>query len=200
MQEEDDFTARIAVVNQGASGNRVLRDKTGPNALRRLDRDVLALSGVKYAIIFEGINDIGQGETTEEAQKEIGDQLILAYDQIVQRLHAEEIPVFGSTIAPFMGDGQDYSHVVREQTRQRVNHWIRNSRVFDEVIDFDKVLANPLNTSKLYPEYDSGDYLHPSAAGYQAMANAFPLRIFSKYEFGISTFAKKKRDEPTLFS
>src|ERR1700759_1008183 len=53
-------TAHLAVLNQGISGNRLLHDQAGPNALSRCDRDVLAQPGVKYLVVLEGINDIGR--------------------------------------------------------------------------------------------------------------------------------------------
>ena len=54
-------TANLAIVNQGISGNRVLREGTATNALARFDRDVISQPGVKWVMMLEGINDIGQG-------------------------------------------------------------------------------------------------------------------------------------------
>ncbi len=51
-------TAGIGVVNLGISGNRVLHDGAGASALARFDRDVLALEGVRWVVLLEGINDI----------------------------------------------------------------------------------------------------------------------------------------------
>jgi hypothetical protein len=47
------------ILNQAAGGNRILHDVLGPNVISRLDRDILAQSGVRYVMIFEGVNDIG---------------------------------------------------------------------------------------------------------------------------------------------
>ena len=41
-------TSRVAVLNAGVSGNRVLHDFLGTSALARFDRDVLVQTGVKY--------------------------------------------------------------------------------------------------------------------------------------------------------
>lgn len=46
MQEASPDIARISVINQAAGGNQLLRDGIGPNAAARLDRDILAQSGV----------------------------------------------------------------------------------------------------------------------------------------------------------
>ncbi|KAF8957218.1 SGNH hydrolase-type esterase domain-containing protein [Flammula alnicola] len=171
--QKNPATKNIAVVNQAAGGNRILADGLGPNAFGRIERDVLAQSGIKYAMIFEGVNDIGTADATTAAQQAIGDRLIWAFKQIVTRLKTAGLPVFAATITPFSGDPtiQPYSSPVREATRQRVNTFIRTSDVFDAVIDLIK--------SQLNPKFDSGDFLHPNVAGYQAIADAFPLNIFN---------------------
>ena len=131
-------TNEIAIVNQAAGGNRVLIDGLGPNALGRIDRDVLAHPGVKYAMIFEGVNDIGTAATTPEAQAVVYDGLVQAYKQMVTRIHSFGIPVFGATITPFSAPsnftGQPYSDPEREKTRQKVNKFIRESGTFDAVV------------------------------------------------------------------
>ena len=179
--QKNPATQNIAVVNQAAGGNRILADGLGPNAFGRIERDVIAQSGIKFSMIFEGVNDIGDADATTEAQQAIGDQLIWAFKQIVTRLNIAGLPVFAATITPFSGDPtiQPYSSPVREVTRQRVNAFIRTSGIFDAVVDFDKVVADPAIPSQLNPIYDSGDFLHPNVAGYQAMANAVDLSIFN---------------------
>ncbi|GIJ83052.1 hypothetical protein Asppvi_001569 [Aspergillus pseudoviridinutans] len=176
-------TSSIALLNQAAGGNRILADGLGPNVLSRLDRDVLAQSGVHYAMIFEGVNDIGVASTDPAAQKLIGDRLLVAFTQIAARVHAAGIPIFGATITPFGTPAssnytQPYSSDEREKTRQRVNEFIRSSGVFDAVLDFDKVLRDPRAPGQLAAEFDSGDHLHPNVKGYQALADQFPLEVF----------------------
>ena len=185
------FAQNIAVLNQAAGGNRMLRDEKGPNVLSRLDRDIFAQPGVRYVMIFHGVNDIGTAESDTLSQQVIGDRLIQAYKQIISRVHAFGIPVFCSTIGPFMAPNtsiQSYAEPTREQTRQRINHWIRNSGAFDAVIDFDRVLRDHYNPSYLNPEYNSGDYLHPNVKAFHAMAGVFPLDIFEKFSNGIEIF------------
>jgi len=176
-------TSDIAVLNQAAGGNRVLYDGLGPNALSRIDRDVLAHSGIEYAMIFEGVNDIGTGATDAASQNAIGDRLIAAFTQIAIRVKTFDIPLFAATITPFSAPGynatiQVYSDPERERTRQRVNAWIRTSGTFDEVLDFDKWLRNETYPSQLADALQGGDYLHPNGKGYQLMADLFPLDIF----------------------
>ncbi|KAJ3879631.1 putative extracellular GDSL-like lipase/acylhydrolase [Lentinula edodes] len=190
--QQNEATSGISVNNQAAGGNRVLADGLGPNALGRIDRDVLAQSGVKYAMIFEGVNDIGVADSSEESQTLIGDQLISAYKQIVTRIHTFGIPVFAATITPFGSPPnttiQPYSDPVREATRQRVNAYIRTPGSFDHFIDFDKVVADPNNPSQLNPAFNSGDFLHPNVSGYEAMASSFPLDIFEEFADGVSMY------------
>jgi lysophospholipase L1-like esterase len=169
----------LALINQAAGGNRVLNDGLGPNALARLDRDVLAQSGVSWMIVFEGVNDIGTAAATEAAQKQVADDLIAAYEQIVVRAHAQDIQVYGATITPFGGNtSYDDPDGYREAARQTVNEWIRGSGVFDAVIDFDRASRDPATPRQLLPGYDVGDHLHLNPAGYKALADAVPSRLF----------------------
>lgn len=185
-------TKHISFGNLAAGGNRILADGLGPNAFSRIDRDVLAHPGVKYAMIFEGVNDIGSAPTTKDAQNAIYESLIQAYQQMVTLIHAHGIPVFGATITPFSAPanftGQPYSNPERENTRQRINKFIRESGTFDAVADFDKFLADPKIPSQLNPLYDSGDYLHPGPVGYQHIADQFPVQIFEQFARGVNGF------------
>jgi lysophospholipase L1-like esterase len=189
--QETPFTANIAVLNQAAGGNRILYDGTGPNALGRIDRDVLAQSGIKYAMIFEGVNDIGTTPATPAAQQAVGDRLIQAYQQLAARVHTAGLPLFAATITPFSAPNdtvQPYSNPLREQTRVRLNDWILGRGAFDGVVDFAAVVADPTNATRLNPVFDSGDFLHPNVAGYRAMADAFPVGLFERYALGVSGF------------
>lgn len=174
-------TAGVAVLNQAAGGNRVLNDGLGPNALARFDRDVLAQSGVAWVLVFEGVNDIGTAPATEAAQKQVADDLIAAYDQMIVRAHAQGIRAYGATLLPFGGNtSYDDPEGHREAARQKVNDWVRTSRRFDEVIDFDKVARDPADPRALLPAYDEGDHLHLNPTGYRALADAVPTRLFTQ--------------------
>ncbi|HEY0533213.1 MAG TPA: SGNH/GDSL hydrolase family protein [Actinoplanes sp.] len=171
---------RIAVLNQAAGGNRILNDGLGPNVLARLDRDVLALGAVEWMLIFEGVNDIGTADATDVAQRQVSDDLIAALRQVVTRASARDIAVYGATITPFGGNtGYDDAGGLRERSRQAVNSWIRHSRTFDAVVDFDAAVRDPANPRRILPAYDVGDELHLTPAGYGALAAAVPSGLFT---------------------
>jgi lysophospholipase L1-like esterase len=171
--------SHLTVLNQGLGGNRVLHDGLGPNVLARVDRDVLAQSGVKWLILFEGVNDIGTADATQAAQNQAASDLIAAYQQIITRAHAQGIRVYGATITPFGGNNPyDDPNGFREAARQEVNAWIRTSRQFDAVLDFDRAVRDPANPRQINPAYDVGDHLHMNPAGYGAIASAVPASLF----------------------
>jgi lysophospholipase L1-like esterase len=163
-----------AVVNQAAGGNRVLQDGLGPNVLARLDRDLLAQSGVEWAIVFEGVNDLGTAAPADAAA--VASDLIGAYDQILTRAHAQGIRVYGATLTPF-GGNTGYDDPVREAARQEVNAWIRDHH-FDALLDFDRVARDPASPGRLLPAYDVGDHLHLNPAGYRALGSSVPRGLF----------------------
>jgi lysophospholipase L1-like esterase len=163
-----------AVVNAGIGGNRLLNQGSGPSGLERLDEDALVASGGRCLILLEGINDIGRPARPAYAHQAItADDLIAGYRQVVARAHAADFTVVLATLPPF--EGANYFTPEGEAIRQAVNAWLRNSSEIDRIVDFDAVLRDPSSPSKLLPAYHSGDWLHPSDAGYQAMADAVPL-------------------------
>ncbi|MBW3630198.1 MAG: SGNH/GDSL hydrolase family protein, partial [Gemmatimonadetes bacterium] len=169
-------TRRIGVVNAGISGNQVLRDASGVGMLARLDRDVLTESGVKWVIVLEGINDIGNLGRTPPGPAVTADEITWAYRQIIDRSHAAGVKVIGATLTPYQG--ANYYSEAGEAVRSAVNQWIRTSGAFDAVIDFDAATRDPANPKRLRPEFDPGDHLHPNDAGYRAMGEAIDLSIF----------------------
>jgi lysophospholipase L1-like esterase len=171
-------TARIAILNQGIGGNRILRDNTGVNALARFDEDVLSPPGVKWLIVLEGINDIGQGARANALPENAvtAAELIAADRQMIERAHLRGIKVMGATLTPY--GGAVYSSEKGEAIRDAVNTWIRTGGAFDAVVDFEAATRDPNNPKQLRAEFDSGDHLHPSDAGYQAMADAIDLAVF----------------------
>ncbi|KAI1813861.1 SGNH hydrolase-type esterase domain-containing protein [Poronia punctata] len=179
MQEEG--ITNIAVVNQAAGGNAVLTGGLGPPLTQRYKRDLLTTAGAKYCIIFEGVNDIGGNSPDSSTQTRIADGLKDAFTTIATDAEAAGITVFGATITPFSGDGQAYSDPTRDAARQDVNEWILagGDGSFAATIDFAEYLADPSDPSILASEYDGGDHLHPNPAGYQAIADNFPLDIFA---------------------
>ncbi len=169
----------VGVLNEGISGNRVLHDGAGPNALARFDRDVLSQSGVRYVVVLEAINDIGHTVQPRKPEDVItAEQVIVGYEQMIARAHAHGIKVYGATLTPFLG--ANYASPVGEAMRQTVNTWIRTPGHFDAVIDFDKLTRDPANPSSMLPAFDSGDHLHPSDAGYKAMGENIDLHLFAR--------------------
>lgn len=169
-------TAHLGVANMGIGGNRVLRDGSGVSALGRLDRDVLSQAGVKWLMLLEGINDIGR-EATTPAEAVTADELIAAYKQIIERAHTHGIKVIGCTLTPYQG--ANYHRETGEAVREAVNAFIRTGGAFDAVVDFEAATRDPDNPKRLRTEFDPGDHLHPNDAGYQAMADAIDLGIFT---------------------
>jgi lysophospholipase L1-like esterase len=171
-------TQNIAVVNEGISGNRVLRDIAGANALARLDRDVFSQPGVRWMTLMEGINDIGRatGRGAPASDAVTADEVIAGLRQIVERAHLHGIKVLGATLTPY--EGAAYYSETGESMRQAVNRWIRTGGAFDGLVDFDAVVRDPANALQIKPDFNIRDHLHPNDPGYQAMAEAIDLAIF----------------------
>lgn len=167
----------LGVVNAGIGGNRVLLDGYGPNAVARIDPDLLARSGARYAIVLESINDIGRFATDHQPYGDLTQRLEMGLAQIVTQAHARGIRVLGATLTPYEGCG--YYSAGGEQVREAVNAWIRTSGTFDGVADFDKAVRDPEHPLRFAPQYDSGDHLHPKDAGYKAMAGSIDLALLS---------------------
>ncbi|KQM35834.1 SGNH/GDSL hydrolase family protein [Sphingomonas sp. Leaf10] len=177
-------TRGVAVLNHGIGGNCLLVECLGPNALARFDSDVLSQPGARYLVLLEGVNDLGglareKPPSADERRAHV-DRMIAGYAQVVARAHAKGLKVIGGTVMPFMGNDYYHPDAAAEASRQAVNAWIRTPGNFDAVIDFDRVVRDPARSDRLLPAYDSGDHLHPSMAGYQAMADAVPLALFAK--------------------
>jgi lysophospholipase L1-like esterase len=169
--------SRLSVLNQAISGNKILISQAGPNALARFDVDVLSQTGVKYLIILEGINDIGRTQEDPTIHTTAED-LIFALDQMIRRAHAHGIVVIGCTLSPYRGFSLFFSEK-GEAMRIAVNHWIRSSRKFDGVIDFEAALRDPAHPDTFLLAYDHGDHLHPNDAGYKAMGDFVDLKLFT---------------------
>ena len=176
------------MVNMGISGNRVLNDQAGQSALARFDRDVLAVPGVAYVIVFEGVNDLGTSfgqfagpfaevfKNMVPAHKASAEALIAGYQQLIRRAHSRGIKVIGATIAPY--EGSFYWSPEGDAQREAVNRWIRTAGAFDGVLDFDAALRDPAKPSQIKAGLHAGDHLHGSDAGYEAVAQSIDLALF----------------------
>jgi lysophospholipase L1-like esterase len=182
--------AKLAVVNEGIAGNRLLADGPiaglGVSALARFDRDALSVPGVTHIVLLEGMNDLafpgaklGELSLADPADVRTADDLIGAYRQLIARAHARGVKLIGATLTPCEGvDIPGYYSEAKNAARQAVNNWIRKGVEFDGVIDFDAVLRDPNHPSRILPRLSSEDHLHPNDAGYQAMADAINLSLF----------------------
>jgi len=177
-------TANIGVINKGTGGNHLLIDGLGQNVLARFDRDVLAPAGVRWLIVFEGVNDLGgvahNGEVSPAEHAALVSRVLAAYQQVIVRAHAHGLRVYGATITPYVGSGYYHPGPLSEADRQAVNQWIRAAGHFDAVIDFDSIVRDHEHPDRLMPGYDSGDHLHLSSAGYKAIGSAIPLVLFTR--------------------
>jgi lysophospholipase L1-like esterase len=174
-----------AVANAGISGNRVLSPGMGESALARFDEDVLSLPGVKYMIVFIGVNDIGNrfgpqrpgGPFPNMDQPPITtQQMIAGYKQLIARAHAKGIKVIGSPIGPYKGAG--YWSEEGEAARQAINAWILEGGAFDGTVRLDTAFADPADPAKMRDGYHMGDFLHGSDAGLKAVGDSIDLALF----------------------
>jgi lysophospholipase L1-like esterase len=176
-----------AVANAAISGNRVLSPGMGESALARFDEDVLSLPNVRYMIVFEGVNDIGnrfgvraggpQLPGLDQPQITV-EQMIAGYKQIIARAHETGIKVFGSPIGPYKG--ASYWSEEGEAARQKINDWIVNGGAFDGVVRLDTAFADPADQRQMRDGYHMGDHLHGSDAGLKAVGESIDLKLFRK--------------------
>jgi lysophospholipase L1-like esterase len=167
---------RMGVMNAAIAGNRVLSEgafQQGVNALARFEHNALSQAGVTHIVVMEGINDIGNARTNPTPSAE---DVIAGYKQLIDQAHAKGLKIYGATLTPFYGAA--YYTEVGEAKRQAINQWIRTSKAYDAVIDFDAATRDPNEPKQLLVAYDSCDHLHPNDAGYKAMAEAVDFGLF----------------------
>lgn len=172
-----DVAPHYGVLNQGISANRVVTDRYpgdgvstdtgGVSALNRFDRDVLAQTSARTAVVFQGVNDVRWGTSAQE--------LIAGLRELADRGHARGLRMLAATILPCEGEARCTAAVDVE--RVAVNAWIRDADEFDGVLDFDDALRDPAHPARMLPAYDSGDHLHPGEAGLAALAESVDLRL-----------------------
>ncbi|MBV8575101.1 MAG: SGNH/GDSL hydrolase family protein [Acetobacteraceae bacterium] len=176
---------KVAVVNEGISGARVLRDRMGDNALARFDRDVLSQPHADTVVLMMGINDVGWPDTILVPKGEpapSADDVIAGYEQLIARAHAHHLRIIGATLTPFEDTFHGtplygYYSETKEAKREAINDWIRRSGDFDGVIDFDAIARDAHDPKHIRAEYDKGDHLHPNDAGYKEMAESVDLSL-----------------------
>jgi lysophospholipase L1-like esterase len=206
---------KVSVVNEAIGGNRVIppavvNATSGPAAVDRLDRDVLGLSGLTHVIWLEGINDLGAGYGQGASATPVFENpvvhtpanIIAGYQNVVARLHAKGVKVYGGTMTSALGmnnppEGWDLVNfpsflatvdngAVIDGYRKQINQYIRTSGLFDGVADFDAAVLDPA-TGNMKAQYLPNsqftqlpwDYLHPNHAGYNAMGLAIDIGPFA---------------------
>ena len=168
-------TSRLGVLNLGIGGNCVLRGGLGPTAVNRCQRDLFEQEGVKYIVLFEGVNDLGGTRDGVLTARRIID----AWKQIVRMAHRKGIRVIGATVTPFKRN--NYYSADHEAGRQKLNNWILTTKMLDGVIDFASVVCNKDDPAALDSKYlFENDWLHPNAMGYQVMGESIDLKLFSQ--------------------
>ncbi len=135
-----------------SSWNRILVDGSGVAAVSRLDHDVLLISGAKWLMVMEGINDIGNQTRVNTGLT--ATDLTGALRQMVERAHTSGLKVVGCTLTPYAGAG--YYSEAGEQMREAENDFIRHSGIFDAVVDFDAAVRDPANLTALPSGYALG--------------------------------------------
>jgi len=180
----------LAVTDAGIIGNRLFHDAQGTyktafgvNALARFDRDVLSQAGARYVVVLLGINDIGQpGSGGVPADSAVTTaQLEMALSQLADHAHDHGMRVMAATLLPFsVAKAPGYYSPEKERMREELNAWIRQSKKFDGVADFDKAVQDPKDPLRMRAEFDGGDHLHPNDAGDKALADSIPLDFFRR--------------------
>jgi lysophospholipase L1-like esterase len=164
-------TEQVSVLNLGIGATLVTGASNGAKSgVDRFQHDILEQSGVRWVIIFYGVNDVGASKSASD--------IINGLKNMVVAVRAKDtnIKVYGATITPFMGyNNTNYTR--NDQIRIGVNKWIRTAGNFDGVIDFDNAIRNPSDTTRLQAAY-SNDWLHPNAAGYKLMGESIDLKMF----------------------
>lgn len=181
LQADPQF-ASIAVVNSGISGNRILNDGVapylGPSVLSRFDRDALSRPGVRWILLFEGINDISAPNILKTSNDDVtAQQIIEGMQTLISRAHHNGLKIWGATLLPFAGAKGGFHSAAGEVKRQAINEWIRASGAFDAVLDFDRAIRDPHHPDRILTAYDSGDHLHLNDAGYKALAALIDLHL-----------------------
>ena len=168
-------TSRLGVLNLGIGGNCVLRGGLGPTAVNRCQRDLFEQEGVKYIVLFEGVNDLGGTRDGILTARRIID----AWKQIIRIAHQKGIRVIGATVTPFKRN--NYYSADHEAGRQKLNNWILTTKMLDGVIDFASIVCDKNDSEALDAKYlFENDWLHPNAMGYKAMGEAIDLKLFSQ--------------------
>lgn len=176
-----------AIVRRATSGSRILRqydcltyESYGLKGSNRFHHEV-PTDGADTVIIQQGINDIihpvGAQLNVFRPMSDLPtvEELIEGLKGYIAQARGYGYRVYVGTLLPMGGWRTDAPF--RQQMRHEYNAFIRTTDLIDGYIDFDMALRDPENPDRFLPEYDSGDHLHPSAAGYKRMAAEIPALL-----------------------
>lgn len=186
-----DFLARrlapqgVAVINAGISGGRLLSEGMGESVLARIDRDAFAVPGIDAVVLLIGTNDIawpGSPFAPDKAPMTL-ERLQAGIAAIAAKARIHGVRLIVGTVPPFRGAlpgtpmEATYWSAAKDTLRSEFNDWLRKPDLIDGLVDFDAVLRDPDEPSRLRPSFDSGDRLHPGDVGNKAMAAAISLEL-----------------------
>ena len=168
---------KLAVLNKGIGGNRLLSGPASPAfrmygraGVERFRRDALSDPGTKAVALFIGTNDIGSSPDPAASDFAGADRLAAALEDLAAQTRAAGMAVYAATLVPRMGS-EGYGPA-QEAERVRLNERLRagEGTVFDKIFDFDAALRDPDRPAYMRMSYDSGDHLHPSLLGGRRLA------------------------------
>ncbi|MBR2131055.1 MAG: lipase, partial [Oscillospiraceae bacterium] len=178
---------KTAVIRRATSGSRILRqyscltyESYGLMGSNRFSHEV-PTDGADVVIIQQGINDIihpvGEEINIFRPMSDLPtvEQLIEGLKNYIAQARSFGYRVYVGTLLPMGGWRTDAPF--RQEMRHAYNQFIRTTGLIDGYIDFDKALEDPQRPNWFAPEYDSGDHLHPSPAGYERMAQEIPAEL-----------------------
>lgn len=167
--------ARVAVLNRGIAGNRLLFDAPhstpswGRAGVSRFDEDVLGTRCVTHVVIAYNSNDwVLPGRTVSLDEMPTLDQLIAGYRELSHRARAAGLAVVLATVTPLAPEIA--IELERERLRLALNEWIRTAG--HEFVDFDAAIRSQANPSRLAAEYAAPDNTHPNVNGEKRLAQA----------------------------
>lgn len=176
-----------AIIRRATSGSRILREyhcltyeSYGLMGSNRFHHEV-PTDGADTVIIQQGINDIihpvGEKVNVFRPMSDLPtiEELIEGLKTYIAQARSYGYKVYVGTLLPMGGWRTDAPF--RQELRHAYNDFIRSTDLIDGCIDFDKAVRDPMNPDWFLPEYDSGDHLHPSAAGYRRMAMEIPSEL-----------------------
>jgi len=156
------------VVNLGVNSDVIVHAGSAPDLITKI-------KGATELIFLMGINDISQKGQIKSAA-----DYSARVTPIITAVKKSGLKVYLGTITPAGGMPLFDNNPSKEALRQEVNAWIRKQTRADGVIDFDEALRDPANPVRMRTEYQCGDWIHPSDAGYKKMAETAAAVLKSK--------------------